>query len=900
MQKIYILFSVLIAALCCSYQTFAQTDKEFWFAAPEVSTFSNWDDRPIKLFVTTYGQKATIRISQPATGAVLTTVTIPKDSTRGIDLTQWINNIEAAPANTVIPTGLLITATAPVTMYYEVVTTCKCNPEIFVLKGKNALGTDFWIPSQNVYDNAIPTTGLKPFSSFDIVATENNTTVTITPSKDIVGHSAGSTFNVILNIGEVYSATATGQLAADHLGGSHVVSDKPVAITVKDDELWVGPATCADLVGDQIVPVNLLGREYVAMKGQLSLKEHLFVTATQNSTTVTQDGVAVATINAGQTHTLFLNNPSTYIATNKPVSVFQLTGLGCEFGGAILPALGCTGSYAVSFTRSIDEPLFINVLTKSGGQSGFLVNGIAGILTATDFAPVPGTSGQYQFAIIELSANDFPAGSVIDIKNTGMMFHLGVLNGKRGTGARYGYFSNYGNVAPIIWTNSPICDRDSLNLYTHDITGARYTWSGPNNFASQVAQPYIYPANFSASGNYTLSMQANNCAGASEVELVVRPKPIIHVTPSVSYICPNETMRITASGTDSFEWTPAYKLDTSKGTVVIAAPDVTTTYYIIGIDSNECQVIDSAKVIMKLVPGVTASIDSIVVCPNSAVKIDVKGALTYKWSPPTGLDKIEGSTVTAAPLTESIKYIVIGKASNGCDGADTVVITVSDTVYASVNMLVCSDSSIRFGDTVARDSGYYTQVFRTVNGCDSIVTMHLQYKVDPVADFVYSPILPVMNEPTQFTDNSTGAFSYYWDFGDSSTSAEKAPRYQYKRTGTYRVCLTVRTEENCPDILCKDVDAEVYPNVSVPDAFSPNGDGINDILRLYGGAVSEVHFRVYNRWGQVVFESNGMEKGWDGTINGEVQDADVFAYTLYAVFIDGTVYKKNGNITIIR
>lgn len=246
----------------------AQKDTEFWFAAPEVSQHSgSFLDRPIFFRITTYDFPAAVTISQPANtnGMPVQTINIGANSTHSVDITAWIDSIENKPPDVVLNYGIKISSTALISVYYDVVTgggtSSPSNPEAFGLKGKNALGTDFVVPAQNYlrnFDIYSPT----PYNSFDIVATEDNTSVTITPTANILGHAAGSTFTITLNRGQTYSATATSQLPSNHLPGSWVTSDKPVAITVKDDLLRGQPyGGCSDLAGDQIVPVPLLGME---------------------------------------------------------------------------------------------------------------------------------------------------------------------------------------------------------------------------------------------------------------------------------------------------------------------------------------------------------------------------------------------------------------------------------------------------------------------------------------------------------------------------------------------------------------------------------------------------------------------------------------------------------------
>lgn len=188
------------------------------------------------------------------------------------------------------------------------------------------------------------------------------------------------------------------------------------------------------------------------------------------------------------------------------------------------------------------------------------------------------------------------------------------------------------------------------------------------------------------------------------------------------------------------------------------------------------------------------------------------------------------------------------------------------------------------------------------NSCNKFdtATWTIKIKKLPKADFIHSPIVPVGNELTVFTNRSKDATSYNWSFGDGTGSNDKDPTHQYKKTLTYRVCLTAKDDQGCADTICKSVDALVIPAIGVPTAFSPNGDGANDILFVYGAAVETVSFKLYNRWGQLVFETNSLTKGWDGTFKGKPQEMDSYAYTLYATFYDGTNASKEGNVTLLK
>lgn len=195
-----------------------------------------------------------------------------------------------------------------------------------------------------------------------------------------------------------------------------------------------------------------------------------------------------------------------------------------------------------------------------------------------------------------------------------------------------------------------------------------------------------------------------------------------------------------------------------------------------------------------------------------------------------------------------------------------------------------------------------TLIVGNPNSCNKFdtITYSITVRKLPVADFIHRPLVPVGNELTVFTNRSKDAISYIWDFGDGTGSNEKDPSHQYKRTKTYLVCLTAIDDKGCADTICKSVDALVIPAIGVPTAFSPNGDGANDILYVYGAAVESFTFKLYNRWGQLLFETTDLTKGWDGLYKGKPQEMDSYAYTLQANFYDGTTASKEGNVTLLR
>lgn len=202
------------------------------------------------------------------------------------------------------------------------------------------------------------------------------------------------------------------------------------------------------------------------------------------------------------------------------------------------------------------------------------------------------------------------------------------------------------------------------------------------------------------------------------------------------------------------------------------------------------------------------------------------------------------------------------------------------------------------------DTGTYwiTLIATNLNACNKSDTFKKKIVVMPgaVADFDFEPKIPIENDSTHFTNFSKNANNYLWIFGDESISYDVSPTHLYKKTGDYNTCLVAYGFGDCNDTLCKTVSAKVVPRIDVPTAFTPNKDGVNDILYVRGAAIQFFDFSIFNRWGELVFHSNSIEQGWDGTYKGKLQPMESYAYVLKATFITGETEIKKGNITLLE
>lgn len=421
--------------LCFVMGGFAQTDTEFWFAAPDLEAAHA--QQPIRFCIVSYDAAATVVFEQPAnSGYTQQTFHLNANDFYVYDVSSIISMVETQPYNTVLNYGFHITSTSPVSIYYE---SDNNNSEIYSLKGSNALGTNFVVPMQYTYENYYSNT----CSRIEVVATQNNTTVTFVPSVALKGGGqAGVPINVTLNRGQSYAIEAANPAGTGHLRNTRITSTRPIAVNTSDDSVNLN--THQDLIGDQIVPNELLGTDYFAVWNNTS-NEYLYFFPTENNTHIYLNGSTnpVATLNIGQEYAYQISSAVVAIHADRPISVFQMSSASnYELGGTVLPQMNCTGSRKTVYKRQNTSDLVITLIVKTSDVNGFRLNGNASYITASDFTPVPSNT-TYSYCRKNVSSY-VPTNGLMTLENiyNDGYFHLGILTGESGTW-NYGYFSDY-------------------------------------------------------------------------------------------------------------------------------------------------------------------------------------------------------------------------------------------------------------------------------------------------------------------------------------------------------------------------------------------------------------------------------------------------------------------------
>ncbi len=435
----------------------------------------------------------------------------------------------------------------------------------------------------------------------------------------------------------------------------------------------------------------------------------------------------------------------------------------------------------------------------------------------------------------------------------------------------------------------------------------------------------------------------NGCTGTANAVLNMWPNPVINVLPVNPGICPGGSVQMTASGAQTYVWSPSTGLDNPNSNVVNANPGVTTIYSIVGTDVNGCVDSTTNTVTVFPAPGVTASATDPGVCPTYGTTLNAIGSVNYAWTPAATVSTPGAASSTAFPAGTT-NYTVTGTDANGCTATDVVTVLVYDVPNAAftapvvdgcapVTVDLQSTSNIASG-TIATYNWFVegqgfsgaqnpsftfnspgafdvTLVVTSDNGCidsASIVDYINVYSI-PIAEFFATPNPgDLANALIAFTNTSTvDAVNFNWDFDGLGNSALASPSFEFSYADTFNVTLIVSTIHGCSDTVMHPVIIEDVSDLFIPNSFTPgNLDGLNDtwfpVGRNLNTAGITIEVEVFDRWGMSVFRSTSSDKPWNGKLNNVSTDLiqDVYVYKVYFKNQKGDDYNFAGHVSLIR
>ncbi len=447
-----------------------------------------------------------------------------------------------------------------------------------------------------------------------------------------------------------------------------------------------------------------------------------------------------------------------------------------------------------------------------------------------------------------------------------------------------------------------------------------------------------------SAGTYTVTVKdANGCNATSSVTITSIPSSI---TCSISnqMICIGQSVVLTATASGG---TPAYTYtwnNSITASSISVSPVTTTVYTVTATDANGCTssaVTSTITVRPPLI--VTVTPQTISACSGSNVTLTAianggDSIYTYTWMP----GNLNGSPITVNPTSNTVYTVTVTDACGAPSASATVSVTINpipSVGFIEDSVKGCSPLCVTFKDTSTIATGkavkwvwdfgdgskdsvqnpkhcYYNAgnfsvslVVTSDSGCTSSLTVANLVTVyaHPIANFSVSPQpTTIMAPDIYFTDLTTdmyGIRSWSWrfnDVGDSGVSSLQNPMHTYKDTGVFCPVLTVTNIHGCTDSSIECLIISPQFTLYIPDAFSPNGDGRNDIFLPKGEALKSYNMYIFDRWGMKLFHSSSLSSGWDGTYGGRVCQEDTYVYLIDIIDNFSKAHSYLGKVTLLQ
>jgi len=622
-----------------------------------------------------------------------------------------------------------------------------------------------------------------------------------------------------------------------------------------------------------------------------------------------------------------------------------------------LPTPIISGITAVcqGFTTTFDAGAGYSAYSWSNGATTQTISpGVAGSYTVTvtdgngcqnntsssltvNALPVPSISGDFEFCQGDNSNINANAGYVSYLWSDGTTGQLINVN----TAGNYTVTVTDGNgcvasASSLIVVNPlPVPAITGVN----EICQGNTTTFNAGNYVSYIWSTGDLTAGMTTgtAGTYTVTVtDLNGCVNNTSETLTVYQLPTAAIS-GVSTICFGQTTSFNIDFTGAAPFHATY----SNGTSTLAystgaltasinvSPGTTTTYNLLTISDAHClgTIGGSAMVTVNPLPEPLISGD-LAICDGETTSLAATSGFTsYSWS--------NSNTQSAITTGTGGIYTVTVIDNNGCSGTSPAVNLIVNAVpvvlFTNDTSLTCSVPQINFtnlslyvpgssfewtfgdgsGAVAANPSHLYfapgnypvSLVITTPAGCVSSNSSQVEIMFFPLpeADFVTAtPVANVFNGKIDFVDRSANAVSWYWEFGDGDKSIEQNPNHYYNEVGDYHVALTVTNIAGCVD---RYEDVIVINPFYIPNAFTPNGDGINDLF-YYSGYdldVSRYNMKIFNRWGQLVFTGQDENDNWNGvTLDGVTAPGGTYVYRLEVKTKGGKEYVFDGQVNLVR
>ncbi|MES2515249.1 MAG: gliding motility-associated C-terminal domain-containing protein [Bacteroidota bacterium] len=494
------------------------------------------------------------------------------------------------------------------------------------------------------------------------------------------------------------------------------------------------------------------------------------------------------------------------------------------------------------------------------------------------------------------------------------------------------------------------CNVTVITMTATPSTGVSYNWSGPGiTSGATTANPTV---NLPGTYSVTLTDNASGCSNAVPVTATISQNTVVPTvlvstaagSSSITCAVPTVTLNTSPTSGVTYSWsgpsvisgaTTANPIVDQPGNYSVTVTDnVSGCSNVLGIAGSIVNVpLDNTAPVAQIDAATAGSIT----CTNTVVTIDATAStsgsnITYTWTT-SGSGNLSGNTNTTTPtVTGAGTYtLTVLNTVNGCSSQDTITIMSNGSLPAGVSagtdiLLPCdsgtvvlngasTSSNISYtwfgpgGYTFAgqnpgdvETAGTYTLVVTdTITGCNFADTISV---IDQSvhASFTSDPTLGVAPLAVNFTNTSTGATTYSWNFNDGNTSVLTNPSNEFVNTGTYSVVLTAfNSAGTCSAVATGIIIVEDPFFLEIPNVFTPNTDGSNDVFTIKSKGVKEISLQIFNRWGQKMYEFSGTKAAWDGlTAQGAEVPSATYFYFIKASDFNDKVVEKQGTVNLFR
>jgi len=408
--------------------------------------------------------------------------------------------------------------------------------------------------------------------------------------------------------------------------------------------------------------------------------------------------------------------------------------------------------------------------------------------------------------------------------------------------------------------------------------------------------------------NIKLVVDNNGCKDTVTQVLQVHPNPEITLSAKTKTLCEGASFSVTAGGGVTYLWSPSAGLNTTDKSTVVASPITKTNYSVSVTNTYGCTGKDSVLVNV-IHPFILQIAKEVQICSGTGTTLKASGGVSYQWINNTqGLNNLNVPDPVASPSTSTV-YTLVASGENQCfsDTAEVqVIVKPTPVVNLGSDTTICEgqtvllnaftnnatyswqDGSTNPGFMVINGGKYFVWV--DLNNCKSSDTITINQKAIPYFTLGKDSAICEGEEYVLSPNLNTHA-TFLWQ--DGSTT----PSFVISREGIYSLIASNECGAHSDSItIMKGVCSMLMPN-----AFSPNNDGLNDVFRVkYPFAVTNFHFLVTNRWGQTVFETTNIHNGWDGTCKGEPAVAGIYVWVISFTDLDHKDQQIKGTVTLLR